>query len=164
MDKKYRVVEHVGGGFSIQESIPIASWKNVGSLFYITAQGVYNFFTRRKISLDLVDFSSVIAQITSKEYYRLLADVEHANENVMNADNNKSYFASLRALVRRLDAFRDFYVKYPDFRNADKFPERAKVYAKFYQCSHDCDFSFYEQTLNSVDAYVLYGDRPFSKG
>ena len=161
MDKKYRVVEHVGGGLSIQESCGIDTWKGIGSVFYISVKGVYAFLRSRKINIEDVDFTPVLEQITKSEYYKLLVDVEVASEKLTQADNNKAYYASLRALVRKLDAFREFFVKYPDFRNPDKFPRRAEKYRKYFmlECVHD-SWSFYERVLNSVEEYK-YGNKPF---
>lgn len=161
MDKKYRVVEHVGGGFIIQEARGIDAWKSIGNVFYLSIKGVYAFLRSRGISIDSVDFTPVLEQITKNEYYRLLVDVEVASEKLTQVDNNKAYYASLRALVRKLDAFREFFVKYPDFRNPDKFPTRAEKYRKYFMLEdlHD-DWSFYGRVLNSVEEYQR-GNKPF---
>lgn len=160
MDKKYRVVEHVGGGFSIQEACGIDAWKGIGSVFYMSVKGVYAFLRSRSINIEDVDFTPVLEQITKSEYYHLLVDVEVASGKLVNADNNKAYYASLRALVRKLDAFQEFFAKYPDFRNPDRFPRRAKKYREYFLRDSHAGFSFYERVLNSVEEYQ-HGNKPF---
>lgn len=159
MDKKYRVVEHPGGGVCIQKNVGVDEWKNIGALFYLSIQGAYAFFRSRNIRLEDVDFSPVELILTQREYYNILTKIKDLQQKLEMCDNNHSYYMHTKSLIRWLDKMFKFFQKSPA---SMKNPDRHAVYKKLFEASDISSFAYYELVLNSYEDFIR-GNKPFNK-